>query len=203
MSHRDIPGMSAPLPANLVQVPVVRQRQGFSCGAAAALALLRYWCPEAYGHIEEDALYAILQTTDARGTEPEPMVALLQRSGLHAVYRYGDVTISDLERAVDAREPPIVDLQAWREREGPWREMWDAGHYVMMVGYDDEKLFFADPSTVTPHGYAFLPRSELDERWHDLAGEHDEPIQRMAIFARGTRRWASNAPPPPGAMRLG
>jgi len=203
VNHQDPSIQSAPLPGNLVQVPVVRQRQGFSCGAAAALALLRYWCPEAYAHTEEDALYSVLQTTDARGTEPEPMVALLQSSGLYAVYRYGDVTIADLERAVDAREPPIVDLQAWREHEAPWREMWDAGHYVMMVGYDDEKLFFADPSTMTPHGYAFLPRGELDERWHDLAGEHDDPIQRMAIFARGTRRWASDLPPPPDAMRLG
>jgi len=199
----DIPGLSALLPTNLVQIPVVRQRRGFSCGAAAALAVLRYWYPEAYAYTEEDALYPALQTTDALGTEPEPMVELLRSSGLHAVYRHGDVTVADLERAVDAREPPIVDLQAWREREEPWRETWDAGHYVMMVGYDDEKLFFADPSTVTPHGYAFLPRAELDERWHDLTGEHNEPVERMAIFARGTKRWASDAPPPPGAMRLG
>jgi len=199
----DIPGLSALLPTNLVQIPVVRQRRGFSCGAAAALAVLRYWYPEAYAYTEEDALYPALQTTDALGTEPEPMVELLRSSGLHAVYRHGDVTVADLERAVDAREPPIVDLQAWREREEPWRETWDAGHYVMMVGYDDEKLFFADPSTVTPHGYAFLPRAELDERWHDLTGERNEPVERMAIFARGTKRWASDAPPPPGAMRLG
>jgi predicted double-glycine peptidase len=182
---------------------VVRQRQGFSCGAAAALALLRYWCPEAYAHTEEDALYAVLQTTNDRGTEPEPMVNLLRSSGLQAEYRHGDVTIADLERAVDAREPPIVDLQAWRERDAPWRETWDAGHYVMMVGYDAEKLFFADPSTMTPHGYVFIPRSELDERWHDLAGERDQPVERMAIFARGKKRWASDAPPPPGATRLG
>ena len=131
------------------------------------------------------------------------MVELLRSSGLQAEYRHGDVTIADLERAVDAGEPPIVDLQAWRERDAPWRETWDAGHYVMMVGYDAETLFFADPSTMTPHGYAFLPRKELDERWHDLAGDRDEQLQRMAIFARGTRRWASNAPPPPDAMRLG
>ncbi len=28
-----------------------------------------------------------------------------------------------------------------------------------MVGYDAERLFFADPGTMTPHGYAFLPRA--------------------------------------------
>jgi predicted double-glycine peptidase len=199
----DMPEETAPLPQNLVQVPVVRQRSDYSCGPAAALALLRFWCPDRFADVDECALHDVLRTSDARGTEPEPMVALLRRSGLEAEYRHGDVTIADLERAVDAREPPIVDLQAWREKDSPWSDTWDAGHYVTMVGYDRDRLYFADPSTMTPHGYAFMPRGELDERWHDLAGDHDEPLRRMAIFARGKRRWSSDLPPPPGAMRLG
>jgi predicted double-glycine peptidase len=202
VSHLDLLQNTAPLPANAVQVPVVRQRQNFSCGAAVTLTLLRYWCVEPYARVEEEALYASLSTTDARGTEPEPMVALLNRGGVDARYRHGDVTIGDLERAVDAQEPPIVDLQAWREHDAPWREIWDAGHYVMMVGYDRERLFFADPSNLTPEGYAFLLRDELDERWHDLSGERDERLVRMTIFARGKQRCSSGALPRE-AVRLG
>ena len=187
---------------NLVQVPVVTQRRDFSCGPAAALALLRYWRPEAYGAVDETDLYASLETTNERGTEPEPMEALLRRSGLEAHYRFGDVTVSELERAVDAGEPPIVDLQAWTDHEAPYRETWDAGHYVVMVGYDDERLFFADPSTMTPHGYVFLPRAELEERWHDLAGSNDVPVERMAIFVRGPARRVPDVAPPPGAVKL-
>jgi predicted double-glycine peptidase len=190
VSHQD---PIASLPANLVQVPVVTQRRDFSCGPAATLALLRYWRPEAYAAVDESDLYASLETTKERGTEPEPMEALLRRIGLEAQYRFGDVTVTDLERAVDAREPPIVDLQAWTDHEAPYRDTWDAGHYVVMIGYDDERLFFADPSTATPHGYVFLPRAELDERWHDLAGVTDAPVERMAIFVRG---------PAPGADAL-
>jgi predicted double-glycine peptidase len=185
--YRERHGSVTSLPRNLVRVQHVKQRTDFSCGSAATLALLRYWRWDVYARIEEAALYLPLATTNARGTEPQPIAAFLNTvGGIAAEYRHGDVAVADLERAVDAREPPIVDLQAWRDREAPWRDVWDAGHYVVMVGYDDERLFFMDPSTMTPEAYAYLPRSELDERWHDLAGDGDERIEHMAIFARGS-----------------
>jgi predicted double-glycine peptidase len=202
VSHPDASGI-APLPENLVQVPVVTQRRDFSCGPAAMLSVLRYWRPDAYGAVDESDLYASLETTKERGTEPEPMEALLRKSGLEARYRFGDVTVHDLELAIDAGEPPIVDLQAWTDHEDvPYRGTWDAGHYVVMVGYDDERLFFADPSTMTPHGYVFLPRPEFDDRWHDLAGALDQPVERMAIFVRGPARRTQPSVPPPGAVKL-
>ena len=133
---------------------------------------------------------------------PEPIAALLRRSGLDAEYRHGDVTVVDLERAVDGRQPPMVDLQAWTDHATPYRETWDAGHYVLMVGYDAERLFFADPSTMSPHGYVFLPRAELDERWHDLTGIRDDRVERMAIFARGAAPPVLDSVPPLGAVKL-
>jgi predicted double-glycine peptidase len=203
LSHPDSVSFAAvALPTNLVAVPVVTQQSNFSCGPAAALALLRYWRPEAYDAVNEQALYAPLETTDARGTEPEPIAALLRKNGLDAKYRHGDVTVTDLERAVDAREPPIVDLQAWTDHPIPYRDTWDAGHYVVMVGYDDERLYFADPSTMTPHGYVFLSRAEFDERWHDLAGLTDDRVERMAIFVRGPSPRHPSAPRPPAAVKL-
>jgi predicted double-glycine peptidase len=201
VNHQDLSAVAS-LPPNLVQVPVVTQRRNFSCGPAAALALLRYWRPETYTTVDESDLYTSLETTNERGTEPQPMEAFLRKSGLEAHYRYGDVTVDDLERAVDAREPPIVDLQAWTDHEAPYRETWDAGHYVVMVGYDAERLFFADPSTMTPHGYVFLPRAEFDERWHDLSGLSDDRVERMAIFVRGPAPHALESVPPPGAVKL-
>jgi len=176
----------APLPANLLPVPSVKQKTTFSCGSAATLALLRYWQWDEYSRVEENDLRAALHTTEASGTEPEPIAAFLdRRAGLTATYRHEDVSVRDLELAVDAGFPPLVDLQAWRDGDRPWREVWDAGHYVVMVGYDSERLFFMDPGTLTPGSYAFLVRDELDERWHDLAGSEELPVSRMAIFARG------------------
>ncbi|MGH7271770.1 MAG: C39 family peptidase [Polyangiaceae bacterium] len=186
------------MPEGFLDVPVVRQRRDFSCGAAATLALLRYWLPDAYAATEEGALYGPLGTTEARGTEPEPIVAFLRHNGLDARYRHTDVTVADLERAVDAREPPIVDLQAWTDHGAPYAETWDAGHYVLLVGYDDKRLYFVDPSSMTPTGHAFLARGEFDERWHDLAGEQDQRVRRMAVFVRGVR---GARPPGPGLAR--
>src|SRR5438105_14861088 len=111
-----------PLPGNLIQVPQVRQHTDFSCGAAATLALLRFWCVPGYETTEEEDLHSGLETTEAQGTEPGPMRDMLVRSGLHADYRHGDVTLAELMRAVDLRQPPIVDLQAWRDHSRPWRE---------------------------------------------------------------------------------
>ena len=185
-SLRERQGRARALPRNIIRVPCVKQRTNFSCGNAATLAVLRYWRWEEYARVDEAALYVPLETTHAKGTEPEPIAAFLNGAGgIAAEYRHTAVTTEDLERAVDLREPPIVDLQAWRDFETPWREVWDAGHYVVMVGYDEERLFFMDPCTMTPGAYAYLPRTELDERWHDLAGERDERIERMAIFVRG------------------
>ncbi|HEY8086296.1 MAG TPA: C39 family peptidase, partial [Polyangiaceae bacterium] len=151
----------------------------------------------------ERSLFTALDTTEAQGTEPEPMVEVLARHGLTADYRHGDVTLAQLEAAVDAGHPPIVDLQAWRDDERPWRETWNAGHYVLLVGHDREHLFVMDPSVLTPGGYAYFPRAELDERWHDLAGPGNARLDRMVLFVRGDgRRWEPPADVEREATRL-
>jgi hypothetical protein len=49
---------------------------------------------------------------------------------------------------------------------------------------------------MTPDGFVYLTRAEFEERWHDLAGDHDERVERMAIFVRGPMRQASSASTP-------
>jgi predicted double-glycine peptidase len=196
----------APLPPNLVAVPVVKQETDFSCGSAATLSLLRFWRPDLYAAVDETALHEALRTTNDHGTEPEPIEQYLRNAArLEAVYRHGDVTLDQLLAAVDAGEPPILDLQAWRDHAHvPWRETWDAGHYVVLVGYDAERLFVMDPSVLTPGAYAFLPRAELDERWHDLAGHDNTRVERMVIFVRGAGpHWKPDAPAAEKATLLG
>ncbi len=193
------------LPSNVVHVPAVKQRTDFSCGAAATLSLLRFWLGEAYARVEEHDLFGPLDTTPANGTEPEPITAYLRAAGLDANYLHGDVTLSALERAIDAGHPPLVDLQAWRDDPDPWPEVWDAGHYAILVGYDAEHLFFMDPSVLTTGAYAFMPRAELSERWHDLAGPDNRRLERMTVFVRGVHppRWTASGELPATATRLG
>jgi predicted double-glycine peptidase len=193
------------LPSNVVHVPAVKQRTDYSCGAAATLALLRFWKGDEYARIEEHDLFGVLETTPSNGTEPEPITEYLcKQAGLEATYLHGDVTLAHLERAVDAGHPPLVDLQAWRDTEQPWSEVWDAGHYCILVGHDAEHLFFMDPSVLTHGAYAYIPRGELNERWHDLAGPDNRRLERMTVFVHGSQpRWAPVGPLPTTAMRLG
>jgi len=202
VSERD----PVPLPANLVRVPRVKQRTNFSCGNAAALALLRFWRWEAFARVDESSLYAPLHTTPARGTEPEPIAEFFRSvEGMDAQYRHGDLTVVDLERAVTSRQPPIVDLQAWSDHDAPYRDVWDAGHYVILVGYDAKRFFFMDPGTLTPGTYAYLLRRELEERWHDLAGPEEQRLQRMTVFVQGseaTRPWPGSVDPSRARQRV-
>jgi predicted double-glycine peptidase len=188
-----------------VAVPTVKQETDFSCGTAVALSVLRYWQWDEYADVEEADLYAALRTTESDGTEPEPVAAYLRAEAkLEAEYRHGDVTLAELEAAVDAGQPPIVDLQAWRDVDRPWRDTWDAGHYVLLVGHDAERLIVMDPSVLTPGAYAWLPRGELDERWHDLTGPGNERVARMTIFVRGRGPvWRPDVPVVGTATRLG
>ena len=192
------------MPANRIPIPPVKQQTSYSCGPAAALSMLRYWRWETFSRVDEGALHMPLRTTETQGTEPEPIVEYLREIvGLDAEYRHGDVTLAELERAVDAGQPPVVDLQAWRDDARPWQDTWDAGHYVLLVGYDAERLFVMDPSVLTTGAYAFLPRAELDERWHDLAGMDEMRLERMAIFVRGRgHHWVPDEPVETSATRL-
>lgn len=196
---------SVRLPGSVVHVPTVKQRTDFSCGAAATLSLLRYWHGEAYARVEEHDLFGPLQTTPENGTEPEPITEYLRKvAGLEATYLHGDVTLAHLERAIDAGHPPLVDFQAWRDTEDPWPQVWDAGHYCVLVGYDAEHLYFMDPSVLTVGAYAYLPRHELAERWHNLAGPDNLRLERMVIFVKGSEpRWKPTLPLPSSAVRLG
>ncbi len=185
------------LPPDALRVPLVRQATHYSCGAAALLAILYYW-DEYDGN--ESSLYEPLHTTKELGTEPYMIEKVArEKFGLEARYRT-DVTVADLQRALDRGETVIVDLQAWPEKEPQdWRADWDDGHYVVLVALDTRRLYFMDPSTAG--AYAWLPLSELEPRWHDVE-EHDHQqrrLQHMAIFIAG-RQHRGRYPAPAAQM---
>src|SRR5262249_36907162 len=71
-----------------------------------------------------------------------------------------------------------VDIQGWRDPDDlnpkPLSEEWDAGHYVVVTGIDDDHIYFMDPSGRFAHAY--LPIEEFLERWHDTLRD-------------GTKKW--------------
>jgi predicted double-glycine peptidase len=175
MIGRGVFSAASRIPAHLLPglVPDVRQSTGYTCGASALQAVLAYW-----GTSErEDRLAARLRSTPEAGTHPLDIVRVAGEFGHSAELREG-LTLDDLEAALAAGTPVIVDLQAWRDKtDVPWAETWDDGHYMVLCGMDNEKLYFEDPSLLGKRG--FIPRDEFVDRWHDYEGEPPSTQDRV------------------------
>lgn len=181
-----VPGPQAPprLPAGALPVPCYRQSTGYACGATALQAVLRYW---GVFDGQESKLYPLLGTTPERGTPPEGLVAGARHYGLQARQQEG-TEVADLRRALAAGETVILNLQAWSDapdRAKPWKDRWDDGHYVVLVGLDDHHVYVMDPST--SGGYAYLPLPEFLDRWHDysVVGGRRREYRHLALFIQG------------------
>ncbi|HJV23258.1 MAG TPA: C39 family peptidase [Holophagaceae bacterium] len=187
-------GAAPRLPAGALPVPLFRQSTGYACGASALQAVLYYW--RVYDG-QESKLYPTLGTTPEWGTPPEGLVAGARAFGLEARLQEG-TELKDLRAALAAGETVILNLQAWRDApaRGPWKEAWEDGHYVVLVGLDDTHLYAMDPSVGA--GYAYLPIAEFLERWHDYtqAGGRRREYRHLAVFIKGkTPLPALPAPP--------
>jgi predicted double-glycine peptidase len=189
-----VSGLPGPaIPADYQPVPITEQEQDYSCGAAAALAVLRYW--QAYGG-DERSLYELLGTSPKDGTPPENIARGLSRFGLASELRE-NMTLEDLRAALRRGDSVILDIQAWRDDEDtPWSERWEDGHYVVLTGMDEHYAYVMDPST--PERYTYLPLPELLERWHDYE-DRDGSVRRYyqtGIIARGFKPLPRPSDPP-------
>ncbi len=164
----------------LSAVPDVRQCTDYSCGASALQAVLMYWGLE----YREMSLMEMLQTTPAQGTHPDKILQVALDEGLVAQIKE-NLTLADLRQAIDQGIAPIILCQAWREGEDckkPWSEVWESGHYMVLIGYSAQYLYFEDPSLLGTRG--MIPIAEFLDRWHDYEGESPlDPSDRKYVHA--------------------
>lgn len=176
-------GAEPVLPAGALQVPVVRQATGYSCGAAVLLAVLFYW--RAYEGTES-GLLEVTGTSRTEGAKPQGLVKGAQKYGLNAYYKE-KVSPQDLREALDRGETVILDLQAWpKDRpELPWSKRRENGHYMVLTALDGKYAYFMDPAVGT--GYTYIPVAELLERWHDYENMENGvwENERLAVFISG------------------
>lgn len=145
-------------------VPDNRQATGFTCGAAAAQAVLGFYGIDR----TEDELVDAMKTNEEDGTAPGNIVRILLGAGL-SVYA-GKMTIALLKRILDRHIPVILNIQAWADDPASlpvdYSDRWDDGHYLVATGYEDGNILFSDSSILGNLGY--IPENELDNRWHDI-----------------------------------
>lgn len=143
----------------LLPFPENIQTYDYDCGAKALQSVLIY-----YGlDVREDIIIQAAHTTKS-GTNPQAIVAVAKKYKLKAVA--GEMTISEVKEYIDRKIPVILALQAWTRKEKvDWINDWQDGHYVVAIGYDNDRIIFADPASIQR---TYLSYDESKKRWHDI-----------------------------------
>jgi predicted double-glycine peptidase len=161
-----------------------RQMTDYSCGAAALRIVLSYWGSD----VDEAELMKLLHTNSEVGTNPEDIVNGARSLGFEAEL-LENLTLDELERLTSDGNPVIVLGQMWRsEREAdrPLEDVWDNGHYVVVLGVDTDYVYLQDP--YIQMGKAFATRKSFEEHWHQVMGgnlEKNRKLIHLGIVIRG------------------
>jgi predicted double-glycine peptidase len=166
------------IPPTALAVPIVTQPNGWSCGPSSLQGCLYYYRVDD-GSVED--LYKLVHATAKNGTEPQNLAAQANKTGLKAKFKVG-TTLAELHASLKARNPVIIDLQAWRYNPSVSWSSDDNGHYVVLIGLDENYAYFMDPSAHM--GYAYIPLKEFEARWHDTF-DSGKRFEHGAIFLQG------------------
>lgn len=176
-----------PVPSGAIKVdlPSTAQVTDHSCGAAALLAICAHF---GVGPEDERDVAADMRLTRA-GADPHHIVRAATKYGLRtAVHR--EMTEAQLVAHLDRGCPVMLTLQAWAApRPRTYAGRWDAGHWVVAIGYDREVFYFEDPVLHVSRG--FIDRAALTARWHDVEGPRNTRLERVGVAvwrARPRRR---------------
>lgn len=166
---------------HIIRVPLCRQSTDYTCGVASLQSILGYYGED----IREDTLAKELGTTSTSGTDCEKIVQYAHGKG-YSVEKKTNADIGELKRTIDEGVPAIVVLQAWKDDSTTdYTDDWEDGHYVVAVGYDNDNLYFMDPSTLGV--YTYIPQEEFLKRWHDKDDGGNEYINIMVVIGKGTQ----------------
>lgn len=177
-------------PPKVIELHSLRQTFDFDCGVKALQGVFAY-----YGIEErEDSLIEELGADPESGTSIDSIIAVSERKGFHVEARE-NWTLDELKHHLDQGRPVIVAMQAWAERQltmKEWRENYDDGHYVVVVGYDGPIWYFEDPAS---YHRIWLQEKEFVARWHDVDPVTGVRLQRVGIALLGKDPVISNAQP--------
>jgi len=153
-----------------VYVPLVRQAYDYSCGAACLASVLYYW---GVWEGREPELYPLAGTT-CDGTSGRGIIEVCKSFDLDVSNR-SSLDLEDLAGLIVEGYTVILSIQAWGNypNDVDMKEIWEDGHYVVLVGMDEERVYLMDPAVAG--GYHSMTHRELLDCWHDYddAGEHD------------------------------
>jgi len=147
---------------HILDFPNPRQSYEYSCGPGAVQAVLAY-----YGRdFRESQLIDLLRTDKDDGTLIRDIVKFLNSQGLSTDIKE-HMTINQLFGYLDRNIPVIVLIQAWgkpADFENHYKNNWNDGHFVVVIGYDYKNVICSDPALFKA---GYIPFREFMDRWHD------------------------------------
>jgi hypothetical protein len=106
--------------------------------------------------------------------------------GLEVLY-YNNLEIGDLGAYLEAGYTCILNIQAWGNYDSmtDFEEVWEDGHYVVLVNLINDDVELMDPSIAGQYGR--LSRKEFEARWHDWSDDGSSKEYHTAILLRGVK----------------
>jgi predicted double-glycine peptidase len=165
----------------LLDFPNTRQAYEYSCGPGAVQTVMAYYGED----FRESELIGLLKTAKDEGTFAKDIVEFLHYQGFQATVKH-KMTISELFSYIDKGIPVIVLIQAWGSQDDfrkKYKDCWNDGHFVVVIGYTDKDVLISDPALYTT---GYIPIPEFKERWHDL-DEINKRTYQLGIPVYGKR----------------
>lgn len=161
-----------------IDLPMVRQSHNYDCGAAALRSIAQFF---GVGPDKEDRFIELCKTTKTEGTHPDDIMRVARAFGLK-VEAYEHLSLQDLFKYITKGIPVICAIQAWGDEED-YPKMKD-GHYVVAIGFDDQFVYFEDPSILKTRGH--LTHKKFMNRWYDV-DRYDRALYQFGIAIWGKK----------------
>lgn len=161
-----------------INLPKSRQQTSYSCGAVCLRSIAKYYDKDLE---DEKDFIELCNSGKIKGTHPEDLVKAAIKLGLHAEMKE-KMSLKDLFSLVKNKIPVIVAIQAWGKKN-QYNKLQD-GHYVITIGFDDNNVYFEDPSSDKVRRH--IPIEEFYKRWVDQESYVDFPIKErlgVAIYS--------------------
>jgi ABC-type bacteriocin/lantibiotic exporter with double-glycine peptidase domain len=161
--------------------PELRQIYNYDCGASALESIFMFYGKD----VREDEIMRTAGTNPRVGTNIEGIIKTAREYGFSAKVK--KMNIDKVKKYLNRNIPVIINLQAWTEQKNvKWSEDWIDGHYVVAIGYDDDKIIFEDPSSIVR---TYLKYDEFMQRWHSIYKNGNINKQLGIIITPRRRRY--------------
>lgn len=171
---------------HFIPVPLAKQATDYTCGASTTQSIMAYYGDDS---LESD-LAKDLGTNPIYGTDHRPMISFFRSKG-YQVNAYEGMTVAQLQGHLSKGDPVVCLIQAWEDNVADYTDFWGSGHYVIAIGYDQERIYFMDPWTLG--NYTYIPVNEFIKRWHHVAFDYTRLFQWGMVVNKDTIAYQPDA----------